>query len=172
MSKATTNAHINEEVYRRRTISPALALVGPIFLLLAAMALSAGGSRLLAARASAHWPATAGVIIESRAGLNCTFCRPTINYHYDVNGRSFVGSNITAGPQDYYKHFAADEKVRAYPVGRNLTVYYNLTDPAISCLEPGVLRWCAYLYLASAGGLMMVVLFLFWRLYRNKSIFS
>src|SRR6266853_6246698 len=103
------NAHVAEEVFRRRTISPALALVGPISFLLAIMALAAGGSRLLAARASAHWPATTGVIIESRPGLNCMFCRPTINYHYDVNGRSFVGSNITAGPQDYYRHFAADE---------------------------------------------------------------
>ena len=161
----------DEEVYRdHHTISRSLAvIVGASFLLLATIALYAGGSRLLAARASAHWSETEGLIIESRTTSNCILCRPTINYHYDVKGQSFVGSNITAGPQNYYSRSEADVKVRSYKVGSKLAVYYDPKTPAVSCLEPGVLRRSAYLYLAFSGYLISAALFLFWRSYRSKS---
>jgi hypothetical protein len=168
MHKTTTETHFIADFHRRRKISLALAVGGPTFLLLATMILFAGGLRLLAARASARWPGTEGLIIESRARSNCTLCRPTINYYYTVTGQSFVGSNITAGPQDYYNHDQADLKVRSYAIGRKLTVYYDPKQPAVSCLEPGIIRWCAYLYLAVAGGAMTAVLFFLWQLYRNN----
>jgi hypothetical protein len=159
----------DEEVYRdHHTISRALAMiVGASFLLLATIALYAGGSRLLAARTSARWPETDGLIIESRAGSNCTHCWPTINYYYTVASQSFVGSNITAGTQDYYNRGEANAKASSYTVGSKLAVYYDPKDPAVSCLEPGVLRWFTYLYLTLAGCLMNAGLFLFRRLKRS-----
>jgi hypothetical protein len=161
-----------EEVYcHRHTTSPArTATLGASFLLLATIALYAGGSRLLAARTSARWPETEGLVIESRVGSNCTLCRPTINYHYTVAGQSFVGSNITAGSQDYYSRGEADAKARSYAVGSKLKVYYDQKDPAVSCLEPGALRWFAYLYLIFAGCFMSAGALLFSRLYlRTRS---
>lgn len=167
MNQPTTNAHLVEWDYRRRRALLILAVfVTVIFLLLAMIVLYAGGSRLLAARASARWPATEGVIIESRLRLNCVLCWPTINYHYQVKGRGFVGSSIAAGPQDYYNQLEAGEKVRAYPLGSKLKVYYDPNNPAVSCLEPGVFRWSGYLYLVFAGCLVSAGFFLTWRLYR------
>jgi hypothetical protein len=158
------------EVYRdHHTISRAPAMiVSASFLFLATIALYAGGSRFLAARASERWPETEGLIIESRTTSNCILCRPTINYHYDVKGQSFVGSNITAGPQNYYNRDEADMKVRSYKVGSKLAVYYDPKAPAVSCLEPGVLRWSVYLYLAFAGCLISAALFLFWRSHKSR----
>jgi hypothetical protein len=159
----------DKEFYRdHHTISRAPAMiVGASFLFLATIALYAGGSRLLAARASERWPHTEGLIIESRTTSNCILCRPTINYHYDVSGQSFVGSNITAGPQDYYNRDEAEVKVRSCKVGNKLAVYYDPNAPAVSCLEPGARRWSAYLYLAFAGCLISAALFLF---YRTKNV--
>jgi hypothetical protein len=160
----------DEEVFNRdhHTISRAPAMIlGASFLFLATIALYAGGSRLLAARASERWPETEGLIIESRTTSNCVLCRPTINYHYDVKGQSFVGSNMTAGPQDYYNRGEAKAKVSSYTVGSKLAVYYDPKDPAVSCLEPGVLRWFTYLYLTFAACLMSAGLFLFRRLKRS-----
>jgi hypothetical protein len=155
---------VEEVDLHHQSTSPALArTLGASFLLLAAIGLYAGGSRLLTARTSARWPETEGVIIESRAGSNCTSCWPTINYYYTVAGQGFVGSNITAGPQDYYNRGEADAKASSYAVSKRLPVYYDPKDPAVSCLEPGVLRWFTYLYLTLAGCLMNAGLFLFWR---------
>jgi hypothetical protein len=152
--------------HHHTTASALAGILGAIFLLLATIGLYAGGSRLLAARTSARWLETEGVIIESRAGSNCIRCWPTINYYYTAAGQSFVGSKITAGPQDYYNRVEADAKASSYPVGGRLAVYYDPKDPAVSCLEPGVLRWFTYLYLTLAGCFMSAGAFLFSRLYR------
>jgi hypothetical protein len=161
----------DEQVNRDHpTISRAPAMiVGASLLFLATIALYAGGSRLLVARASARWPQTEGWIIESRTTSNCILCRPTINYHYDVKGQSFVGTNITAGPQNYYNRGDADVKVRSYKVGSKLAIYYDPKDPASSCLEAGVPGWFAYLYLAFAGCLISAALALLGRHSRSKS---
>ena len=81
--------------------------------------------------------------------------------------QSFADSNITAGPQDYYTRGEAKAKASSYTVGSKLAVYYDPKDPAVSCLEPGVLRWFTYLYLSFAACLMSAGLFLFWRLKRR-----
>ena len=159
---------VEEADRHHHTTSPVLAgILGASFLLLATVGLYAGGSRLLAARTSTRWPETEGFIIESRAGSNCTYCWPTINYYYTVASQSFVGSNITAGPQDYYTRGEAKAKASSYTVGSKLAVYYDPKDPAVSCLEPGVLRWFTYLYLTFAACLMSAGLFLFRRLKRS-----
>jgi len=155
----------DQEVSRdHHTISRSLAMIlGANFVFLATIALYAGGSRLLAARASERWPQTEGLIIESRTTSNCILCRPTINYHYDVKGQSFVGSNITAGSQNYYNRGEAVSKIRSYAIGSTLAVYYDPNNPSIACLEPGVQDSFAYLYLVFAGCLMSAGLYLFWR---------
>jgi len=154
-----------EEVNRHhRRASHALArTLGLSCMLLAMIGFYAGGSRLLAARTSARWSKTEGLIIESRAGSNCTRCWPTINYYYIAAGQSFVGSNLTACTQDYYNRGEAKAKANSYTVGSRIAVYYDPKDPAVSCLEPGVLRWFTYVYLTLAGCLMSAGLFLFWR---------
>jgi hypothetical protein len=149
--------------------SALLVVVAAAFLLASSVVFIAGASRWFAVRASKSWTDTEGAIIESRLDSNCTHCWPIINYRYVVNGRGFVGDHIVAGPQDYYNRGEADAKARSYTVGSKLAVYYDPKDPVVSCLEPGVLRWFTYLYLAFAGCLLSAGLFFLWRIYRSKS---
>ncbi len=149
--------------------SALMVVVAAAFLLAASVVFIAGASRCFAARASKSWTETEGAIIESRLDSNCTHCWPIINYRYMVNGRGFVGDHIVAGPQDYYNRGEADAKARLYAIGSKLAVYYDPKDPAVSCLEPGVLRRFAYMYLALAGCLLSMGLFYLWPLYRSKS---
>jgi hypothetical protein len=161
-----------EEHYQRQTIPTALAvIVAAALLLVASIVFSFAASRLLAARASRSWRMTEGVIIESRLPSNCSHCWPVINYRYVVDGQSFVGDHLVAGPQDYYGPRDAEAKTGLYSVGRKVNVYYDPANSAISCLEPGILRWSAYLFLGIAVCCLGVALFLFWRLYRARPIF-
>jgi hypothetical protein len=154
--------------HRQGHLCPWRVLALAALLLAASAFLVAAGSRWRAARASRSWPETEGVVIESRLTSNCSCCWPTINYYYTVAGQSFVGNNITAGPQDYYNRDEADAKASLYTVGSKLAVHYDPKHPAVSCLEPGVLRWFTYLYLTFAGCLMSTGLFPFWRFKRSN----
>ncbi len=157
----------------RQTLPPALAVTALAALLLVATALLvASGSRWLTARASSSWPGTEGVIIESRLTSNCSYCQPLINYRYVVNGQSFVGAHLVAGPQDYYIAREAEAKVGYYLVGQKVTVFYDPADPSVSALEPGVLRGTAYLLLLMSLCVLGPSLFLFWRVYRGSPSLS
>ena len=156
------------DFHHRRTLRPVPEVIALAALLLIASAfLIAAGLRWRAARVSRSWSGTEGIVIESRLTSNCSYCLPFVNYRYVVNGQSFVGNHLVAGPQDYYNRGEADAKASSYAVGRRLPVYYDPKDPAVSCLEPGVLRWFTYLYLTFAACLMSAGLFLFWRLKRS-----
>ena len=159
------------EHHQRHATHPALALlIGSSLLLIGSILLSAGAWRLLPARASRSWRAANGVIIEARLPSNCAHCWPVINYRYVVSGQSFVGDHIVAGPQDYYSPHDAESKVQNYIVGRRVTAYYDPANPAISCLEPGIIRWPAYLFFAIGACCLGAALFLVWRVYRRRPV--
>lgn len=156
---------------QRHAIRPAPGLmIGSSLLLIGLLLLSAGAWRLVPARASRSWPAANGVIIEARVPSNCARCWPVINYRYVVSGQSFVGDHLVAGPEDYYSPHDAEIKVEQYVVGRQVTAYYDPANPAISCLEPGIVRWPAYLFFAIGMCCLGAALFLFWRVYRGRPV--
>ncbi|HSS21692.1 MAG TPA: DUF3592 domain-containing protein [Pyrinomonadaceae bacterium] len=153
-----------EDSHRRRILRPLTEVIGlAALLLVAATFLIAAGSRWRAAQASRSWPGTEGVIIESRLTSNCSYCRPLVNYRYVVNGQSFVGEQLVAGPQDYYRATEAEAKVAYYAVGRRVTVFYDLANPSASALEPGVLRGTVYLFSLISLSALGSTMFLFWR---------
>jgi hypothetical protein len=160
-----------QEHHQGHATHPALALiVGSSLLLIGSILLSAGAWRLLPARASRSWRAANGVIIEARLPSNCGYCRPVINYRYVVSGQSFVGDHLVAGPQDYYNPHDAEIKIEEYVVGRQVTAYYDPANPAISCLEPGIIRWPAYLGFAIGTPCLSAALFLLWRVPRGRRV--
>ena len=160
-----------EEYYQRPVIQPLVtAIVGTALLFFALIVSSVAGSRWLAARTSRSWTGVEGVVIESRLYSNCNHCWPIINYRYVVNGQSFVGDHIVAGPQDYYNSGEAEIKVGLYSMGRKVIVYYDPSNPARSCLEAGVFRWSVYLFSIIGACLLGSALFLFWRLFRGRPI--
>lgn len=156
---------------QRHATRPARSLIPALFLLLIGLVLlSAGAWRFVPARASRSWRPAKGVIIEARLPSNCTLCWPVINYRYIVDGQSFVGNNLVAGPQDYYNPHDAEAKVEQYIVGRQVTIYYDPKTPAISCLEPGTMRWPAYLFCVIGMSCLGPVPFLWWAVYRVRPV--
>ena len=90
-----------------------------------------------------EWPATTGRILESatcgtwsRAGSTFMWIvRPKVAYRYSVNGHEHVGHDIAASEINTASEEAAKEKILPYPVGKEVTVYYNPCKPQESFLE-------------------------------------
>ena len=161
---------VQERQRRHASLHALTLIIGSCLLLIGLILLTAGVLRLLPARASRSWRAANGVIIEARLPSNCARCWPVINYRYVVTGQSFVGDHLVAGPQDYYSQPDAETKVEEYVVGRQVTAYYDPANPAISCLEPGIIRWPAYLFFAIGAFCLSAALFLMWRVNRGRRI--
>ncbi|HYX29982.1 MAG TPA: DUF3592 domain-containing protein [Pyrinomonadaceae bacterium] len=156
---------------QRSATHPSVATVIGVALLLAAViSFSAAANRFIASRSSRSWAAAEGVIIESRLHSDCTYCSPIINYRYVVNGQSFVGDHIVAGPQDYYSSRDAASKVSSYFLGRKVSLYYDSSNPATSCLEQGLVRGIAYALSIVGGCFLIAGLFLLWHAFRARTI--
>jgi len=155
---------------QRRLVQPPILIVVAIVLLSAGLIFfSAVASRWSAARNSRTWVATDGVIIESRLPSNCTYCRPVINYRYVIEGQSFVGDSLVAGPQDYYRASEAQGEVSRYPVGRKVNVFANPGNPAMAALEPGSFRGTIYLFISAGLVFCGSALILFWQTYHRSA---
>ena len=94
---------------------------------------------------SMSWPSTQGEIIQSEVVL--TGCgsgnvnsspghSAIIVYQYRSRGKRYesnsfsIGGNVSTGSEQ-----KEEEKVRQYPVGTNVEVYYNPENPKDACLE-------------------------------------
>jgi hypothetical protein len=136
--------------------------------LLGALALLVGGACLLwglrtaaTIRASAGWPTTPGVVLASRVKPDSTRIRgggynrhyvADIRYAYDVAGRRHESDTFVFGePRAFPDPAAAEREVAAYPAGRSITVFYDPSDPATSCLAPGVVPAGFGLLLGTSG---------------------
>jgi hypothetical protein len=87
------------------------------------------------------WQATTGRVIKSRvevsSGGQSTSVSPRVYYAFDLNGRTYQGSQIqagdsvmrTGGSQNAY------QTVDRYPEGAIVTIYYNPQNPEESALE-------------------------------------
>lgn len=98
-------------------------------------------------RASASWPTTAGEVVRSSVvvdssrirggGYNLSY-RADVRYRYEVAAKNFESSTFTFGVQrSFVERTQAESEVALYPVGRNVQVYFDRSEPATSCLLPG-----------------------------------
>jgi hypothetical protein len=96
------------------------------------------GWRILAqGRKTLQWPNVEGIIEESSlssAGNDDLF--PQITFRYSINGETFQDtlkfSRDITPTQEFAKSY-----VEKYPVGRQVQVYYDPSQPARATLEPG-----------------------------------
>jgi len=147
----------------------AFALVcGSVFIL----ALGAIGAFLIVygvrsrkkAAASQAWPSTEGWITsaevwESRSTDDEGHVRyayyPTVAYTYTIEGRSYAGKQISfGGVRGHGTPTKAQEALTRFPVGAQVSVYYDPTNPAEAVLvrEEGAAKW------ALAGGIFCLAL--------------
>jgi hypothetical protein len=116
-----------------------------IFLVVGAwMIFSALRARQAAERA-ATWPSIAGVVtaaemIEHRHRNSKTHTvsytyEPKVEYSYTVLGTAYAGKKVSYGPQSYARG-KAEQIMARYPLGQQVSVFYNTENPADSVLDP------------------------------------
>lgn len=125
-------------------------------------ALAAGGAyagfavvkELPLAMASEEWPATSGTVTESKAYLRRKghAKRHRLTYSYEIGNRYFDGKRIAFMGSVFGD--SPQTRVRRYPEGRRVTVYYAPSRPGISVLEPGV-RWTGFLTAVAVGSVFL-----------------
>lgn len=84
--------------------------------------------------ASSGWSSEFGVVIVSEINTGNSHVVYSYTVHgvrYESDRRSFFSEGAIEG-EDY-----AEEIVLQYPVGKEVTVYYNPDDPGDAVLEPG-----------------------------------
>jgi len=102
-----------------------------------------GWNILQNARASASWPTADGTITKSEVSLSTdadggeTYS-PEINYSYNINNTNFINNTIKFGENSYGNRRKAEVIAGDYPIGKNVTVYYDPEKPERSVLEPGL----------------------------------
>ena len=94
-----------------------------------------------ARQAAQSWLSTTGPVlmssVQSRRSGNSTSTFPVVVYQYEVNGKTHQSQTIKAGEQFMNVRILgqADATAARYPIGANVTVYYNPANPAESALE-------------------------------------
>jgi len=118
------------------TVLPIIILVGlGIFLYRRSQQGSA------AKQAAQSWSSTMGTVLMSTIQIKRTGRSrsevPVVVYQYQVNGQVHQGQTIKAGEQFFNVRVMgqAQATIARYPVGAQVMVYYNPTNPAESALE-------------------------------------
>lgn len=125
------------------TGSSVLHLVFPVVFLTITLAIAAFATHGFSlALASRRWPRTTGVIVrscvvEDRGGDTVTLVAE-IHFSFEVDGQSYAGDTWTFNRTGDETRRFAERAVQRYPVGRQVTVYYDAANPGRNCLEPGV----------------------------------
>lgn len=89
-----------------------------------------------------NWASTTGTIMMSsvqsrRSGTGGYSTIPVIVYQFEVNGKTYQSQNVRVGDK-YLKvnvSWQAQETVDKYPIGKQVTVYYDPNNPAECALE-------------------------------------
>jgi hypothetical protein len=134
-------------------------IAGPMFTLMGIGLFSVGILNIVKGSASNDWPTTRGEVLtsevqsrletsDSSSGSGSRRRRKTttttvywaeMKYSYVVEGVSFEGARVDYGMESRSsKRTRADEIVALYPVGEEVLVYYDPSDPSEAVLEPGV----------------------------------
>jgi hypothetical protein len=94
--------------------------------------------------ASQSWPSTYGKVVRAEVvhercspnGSISNVFKADIRYEYVVDSRELEGSSVTIGGDlSTSERQRAEARVRTYPVGSSVTVFYDPRDPKTACLE-------------------------------------
>ena len=112
---------------------------------------------LRAALASRSWPFVSGCVML----LNFGYAKypPRIEVSYEVDGRSYTCTRIAFGPSPAGR--SMKRKLAEYPVGKQVTVYFDSRNPGNSVCLPGVnASFFWYLLCVAMGAYGGVLIFL------------
>ncbi len=81
---------------------------------------------------------TRSEVIRSRGSKGSTSYKPKIFYTYEVNGQKLTGDVYHFGEMSNSDSRWANATVAAFPAGKEITVYYDQTDPTRAVLKTGI----------------------------------
>ena len=121
-------------------------LIGPIMMLVGIGAFLYAAYTKYKVMQTLSWPSVTGIITSSKLSIESesevmsgsanTFYSAKIMYKYTVGTRALRGTKISAGGElNTSMPSGADARLRKYPEGSEVDVYYNPVNPAKSCLE-------------------------------------
>jgi hypothetical protein len=92
---------------------------------------------------SRSWSSVVGEIIESnldlvRGARGSKLYAPSVRYAYRVQGRNYESERVFFGFADFYTKRGAVSVVEAYPIGQQVDVYYDPSDPSCAVLRRGI----------------------------------
>jgi hypothetical protein len=122
-----------------------LEAIAALWIFIGLVALSAGGVQGLEAGRMAEWPAAPGRVVTSESvttafrGLGLRYAPAVrIVYEYEVGGTVYRSERVAVEIQPVETDSAEGQRrLRDYPVGTEVTVYYDPDDPAAAVLECG-----------------------------------
>ncbi len=116
-----------------------------IFCGVGVFAIYAGRKGVKQADASQGWPATTGTVTEARVtystqtdtdGDSSDSYFPQVSYTYQALGQEYAGHKISFGfAKAHNSRRQAENELARYPLGSQVTVYYNPSNPAEAVLE-------------------------------------
>lgn len=122
--------------------------VGIIFLLAGITLIFIGSRPLIKASGTADWPTVRGTIISSESkssrvshgsGKRSGSAHGImVDYEYEVDGKSYSSDVVAFGADRFHDAKSASSVMQMYPEGKEVTVFYDPTDPDTSVLEAGI----------------------------------
>jgi len=110
-------------------------------------------------KGSGSWPVARGKITYAQAVpqkvKKSQEYRASLKYTYTVNGSSYTGRRITASDVYLKTLSSANDILRKYPVGGEVSVHYDPANPGTSLLESGIKKNVYVLF----GGAALCILF-------------
>ncbi len=91
-------------------------------------------------QSSVSWRATNGRVLKSRvevSGGNYASVSPYVLYEYEVHGQTYQNTQIKVGDRLFSIRGSRDayDIVERYPIGADVTVFYDPANPAEAALE-------------------------------------
>ena len=130
----------NQEATAEHTKSNAVILVA-VLLVFGLVLGGVGVYRYRIGKESSQWPSVQGQITyahaQSRKTNKGNQYLPNITYTYSINGKKYTGKRITASDEYQKTLMGAQDILKTYPVGGQVSVYYDPANPGESLLDRG-----------------------------------
>ena len=112
---------------------PGLAVIVIIGLALTLL----GSVKLKNAAETNRWPITNGTVTSSEVAGAMKYY-PSVSYTYIVDSTVYNSNRISNMNFNTKNRSVVEEVLKKYPLGSEIKVYYNSTDPSKALLEPGI----------------------------------
>ena len=113
---------------------------GALFFLCGSASLCAAYSWRRRVKLSFSWPTVQGRVVKSEFGATINSRRgtsyaPVVEYEYTVNDVLYTHDHIEVGGNTAATRGSAKKRAATYPVGSEVTVYFDPEDASNACLE-------------------------------------